>query len=358
MEAVRRRQWIAALTLAFAVALLLGWGTLSRHVRAAQLLAHFEDSGSTLAGVEVRDTTLGGCRARVYEGGGPPVLLVHGVHADGIDEPRLVRFAELLVDAGFTVATPDITPMREFRLDAAGIEHIADAAAAFAAAEGRPSVGVVGISFGGGLAILAAAERPEAIHGIWAIGAHHDLVSLARWWSGGEIRGPGGERPGVEPEGYGAQVLAYSFADDFFAPADLEDARVILGAHLRGDSAEARALRDAASGPARARLREAREPGAPLRELAERHHDALATISPVGRLARVRARVLLLHGAGDRVVASTEALHLAAGLPRSEGALRTSLLGHADASGDATWSDRWDLVHHAATALDVLAAPR
>jgi len=342
-----------------AAGLLLSWGAIDRHVRAARLLIGFQDAaGDAVPGIEADDTTLAGLRARVYRdsSGGPPVMLVHGVHAGGIDEPRFVHFAQLLVEAGFTVGTPEIEAMTDLVLDPASASEVGDAAVAFGQRQGTSSVAIVGISFGGGLALIAAAERPAAIHAVWAIGAPHDLTALVAWWSGGDARGPHGESVTAEPEAYGAEVLAYSFADDFFSAEDLELGRAVLGAHLRGDHEASRTLRRGAPASLEASLVAAGHPGARIRALGERHRDVLLELSPARRLAHVTARVFLLHGLGDPVVASTETLHLARDLGGPEAVLLTGLLGHADASPDPGWAEQWHLVHHAAGVLEGLSS--
>jgi len=353
----RRRRWVGAVALVALVLLVIGWSPMTRHLRAAQLLLGWQDAHEPVGGVSARDVTLAGEPARIYAApsGGPPVVLVHGVHVDGIDEPRLVRFARLLADAGFSVATPRLPALSDLTLDAGAPSQIADACAAFAQERGADSVGVIGISVGGGLSLLAAAERPDAIHAVWAIGAHHDLSRLVAWWTGGDAPGPGGEAPGAEPEAYGAQVLAYAFAEDFFAPEDAEAGAAVLRARVEEDHARARALREAAPASLRARLDAVREPGPAIAALADRRRADLAALSPRDRLGPVTARVWLLAGRGDPVVASTESLHLDAELgDRCDGLLRTGLLGHASAREDATLGDRLELVHHAAGALAAL----
>jgi len=353
----RRRRFVGVAALCALALLVAAWSPLTRHLRAAQLLLGWQDAHEPVGGVTARDVRIAGAPARLYEApsGGAPVVLVHGVHVAGIDEPRLVRFARLLADAGFSVLTPSLPALSELTLDPAAPAQIADACAAFAQDHGVPSVGVIGISVGGGLSLLAAAERPEAIHAVWAIGAHHDLSRLVAWWSGGDAPGPGGEPPGAEPEAYGAQVLAYAFAEDFFAPEDVAAGRLVLRARIEEEHARARAMREDASPSVRARLDAVREPGEAVLALAERRRADLEALSPRGRLEPVTARVWLLAGRGDPVVASTESLHLARELGhRADGLLRTGLLGHASARDDATLGDRLELVHHAAGALAAL----
>src|SRR5690606_21110023 len=122
--------------------------------------------------VEARELRLGPLRAHRYAGSeeGALVVLVHGVHPDGIDEPRLVRFARSLAAAGLLVYTPELPALARARLDPGTASVLADACSAIARREHRRSLGVVGISFGGGLA-LRAASQTEVIGAVLAIGA-------------------------------------------------------------------------------------------------------------------------------------------------------------------------------------------
>ncbi|MEQ8725460.1 MAG: hypothetical protein RID81_29505 [Sandaracinaceae bacterium] len=340
---MKSRRGAMAIAIPFAI-LALAWGPASRHVRAARLLLGFSDARAT----EIRssDATVAGLRARVFRGDGPPLLLVHGAHPEGIDEPRLVRFAELLAEAGFDVTTPEIPALRALRFDDGAVDQIARAARALG-----PHVGVVGISFGGGLALIAASEEPS-IHTVWTVGAHHDATRLAAWWRGEPIAGPGGDRFDAEAERYGAQVLAHAYAEDYFDPAEAAAARAALADVLHRRAPDLEGL----SAPTRARVDALRQgtglDRAALAALTERHRDELSAISPAGHLSQLRARVFVLHGEGDPLVAPTESAWIARELPPpARGAvLRTPLLGHADLA-DVGLAAQWDVVRFAARAL-------
>jgi len=72
--------------------------------------------------VQERDITIptmrGTMRARAYEPLSPhrATLLTSGLHASGIDEPRLVRLARQLAAGGVTVVTPDIPELSRFEI--------------------------------------------------------------------------------------------------------------------------------------------------------------------------------------------------------------------------------------------------
>jgi dienelactone hydrolase len=356
-----------------------GGGGLDRHLRAASLLLRFQAPEQPATGfaaygavpVTVEDRSIaaegGPIRARLYRpegvGGAPGLVLVHGVHRQGIDERRLGELARVLASAGVTVLTPEVQALTEYHVDPRSAATIGRAATALAAEVGRQRVGVMGISFGGGLSLVAAADPAlgARIAFVVTVGAHHDLRRVARWYGGEPIFGPGGESPGVEPHPYGAGALIYATLDDFFAPADLPAARAILGLVLAGERDEARARLGELSERGRAemerifRRREDEALRARYLGVMDRREDELLAASPAGRLSAFAKPVFLLHGEGDPIVPSTEALWLAAELPEEavEGRLVTPFLRHAEQAAAPSARDRWALVQFMS---EVLAA--
>ena len=344
----RRRRTIAAL-LACALLLLaaLAWPSGRRHWRAASLLTRLR--GGESPDVEARELRLGPLRAHRYAGreGGALVALVHGVHPDGIDEPRLVRFAQALAASGLVVYTPELPALARARLDPGGSTVLADACDAIARREQRGSLGVVGISFGGGLALLAASQT-EVIGAVLAIGAHHDAAALARGWLDAA-----GSR-----ERYGMQVLAHAYAGEYLEGVpDREAAQAALASLLRE---EAPAL-DALSPEARARIEPLRHghelaPAVPrLHAIVDAHAAELAALSPAARVAELDVPVFLLHGEGDPLIASRESRRIHDELPpRARGGLLlTPLIGHAD-QRDVTLLEQLEVVRFMAGVLRAL----
>src|SRR5262249_49191722 len=87
----------------------------------------------------------------------PAVVLLHGVQRISSDEPRLVRFARAIAESGVVVLTPAIAEIAEYRIAPASIDTIGSAAHHLSA-QRRRKVAVIGMSFAGGLALLAAAD--------------------------------------------------------------------------------------------------------------------------------------------------------------------------------------------------------
>jgi len=196
------------------------------HLRAMSLLLRFSDTHAR--GLPTRFanhpfkeedgyalTTHGPLRYRMYtpqdveNPGG--VVLLHGVHHLGIDDPRLWNLARALAGTGVLVMTPELQDLADYRVTARTVDVIGDSAVALSMRMHR-RVGVMGLSFAGGLALLAA-NRKEfggSIGFVVAIGAHDDMSRVARFFAANVITSPDGVETPLQAHEYGALVLAYS----------------------------------------------------------------------------------------------------------------------------------------------------
>lgn len=97
-------------------------------------------------------------RARMYlprrHAHAPALVVLHGVHHLGMNEPRLMSFAAAMASCGLQVLTPELPNIKDYHIDADSVRTIADSTHWFAAQTGG-SVGVMGLSFSGGLALVA-----------------------------------------------------------------------------------------------------------------------------------------------------------------------------------------------------------
>jgi len=88
-------------------------------------------------------------------------LVLHGVHPDAIDEPRLQAFAKALAAIGVETYTPELKELAQQRVLPSTIDDIGACAQEIEASVGEKP-GALGISFAGGLLLLAAAREPGA----------------------------------------------------------------------------------------------------------------------------------------------------------------------------------------------------
>jgi dienelactone hydrolase len=356
-----------ALLFAAAVAIVVLFRPASAHVRAAALLTQFSAKESAEHAVDESpaDVVSGPApfRARLYAPRGAPaapgIVLAHGVHRLGIDEPRLVRFARAIATSGVVVLTPEIKELADYRVDPRSIDTIGAAAHALAARTGGP-VGVMGMSFAGGLALLAAADARYApdVGFVVAVGAHDDLGRVSRFFATSSIPLPNGTTQAMHAHDYGPLVLVYANVEDFFTAADAPAAREALRLWLweERDAARARAAALSPEGRAKIDLLFGSHVDALAAELlAEiaRREGSMGPVSPHGRLQSIHVPVFLLHGAGDTVIPASETLWLAEDVPRAyvHDVLVSPAIVHVELEGEPTIGDKWALVHFMAEVL-------
>lgn len=299
--------------------------------------------------IPARSSTM---RARVYLPRGRPlqtVLLVSGVHPTGIEEPRLIDLARKLAEARVTVVTPDIPELSRFELTPAVTDHIETAAAWLASSDLTPSgrIGLMGISFSGGLAIVAAgrpALRDRLLY-VFSLGGQYDLPSVLDYFCGDNDADVGGHSA---PHDYGVAIVLLTVARELVPPtqvAPLTEAvrRFLWASYLtRLDQTEAthefdavRALESTMPQPASTLLhyvntRDVAHLGPLLRPYIATYGSA-AALSPA-RSPLPSAPVFLLHGRDDNVIPATESERLAERL-RGHAPVRlfvTDLISHAD----------------------------
>lgn len=302
-------------------------------------------------------------RARLYTPDGvsapPALVLVPGVHYRGMAEPRLMRLARALAAGGVQVLTPELPNIADYSITARSAEVIGEAAAHLAQNTGSP-VGVVGLSFSGGLALIAAADDRYSPHiaFVGAIGAHYSLQHVLRFYATNRFTWPDGRSDSLAAHEYGALIIIYTYARDFFPPADAETARTALRLWLYEQPEKATALLARVSPRSRQRLETLFSHKrdflrAELLAAVERHAQDFALASPQGRLHRIRVPVLLLHGSGDDVIPPGETAWLAHELPpeRRRNVLISPVLSHVNLQAEQDVRHRWRLVDFMADLL-------
>ena len=344
-------------------------GPAAHHARATTLLLAFSDPKASPVVVEeeltidVPASAAGAARtvkARLFSPPGgtpkdrPAVVLVHGVQYLGIEEPRLQRFAKSVVSAGIVVLTPQVDELADYEVSARLIETVGAAIHALRARSGGAAkVGLMGTSFGGGVSLLTAADPRFAddVAFVVAIGAHDDLARVSGFFATDEIEEVTGATTRMHAHGYGATVLVYTHAEDFFPAEDVPAARDALRAWLHEKRDEARERAKTVTPPSRAKLDVMFGPDiSALRPeilaMIERHRADMKTVSPHDRLGGLRAHVYLLHGAGDTVIPATETMWLAHDVPPAvlRSVLVSPAIEHVELK-DPTLGDQWSLVH-------------
>lgn len=368
---MRRRHFIVVFVgLLFVIGLLL-YPTLSAHLRATSLLLRIENpkttnSIATLGTHSTAETPLiiGTTRARLYTPLGvtnpPGLIIVHGIHHLGVEEPRLVGFARAFSQAGVTVLTPEIKDLADYRITPNGIQTIGEAAAELHHRLGHP-VGVLGLSFSGGLALMAAADPryKSDIAFVVSVGGHDDMARVARFLATGKTMRPDGSEVTMLPHEYGALVLVYSQVDRFFSAQDVPAASEALRLWLyeQPDAAKAKAATLSPAGRAKMDLLFSKHRESLRDELLAdiaANESQMAAVSPHGRLSNISVPVLLLHGTGDEVIPASESQWLASEIPPQhlDALLISPAITHVEVGGAPSLGDKLRLVHFMAQMLE------
>jgi acetyl esterase/lipase len=333
-------------------------------------------SAVTVADVPPIPSRSGGLRARVYQPAHQterPILLVPGVHAAGIDEPRIVGFARDIAATGHPVLTVELPDLTRYQITARTTDMIEDAAAwmlatpEFRGADGR--IGMLGISFGGGLSVVAAG-RPsirDRVAFVMAFGGHGDLPRTLRYLCTG-VQPDGTHRP---PHDYSLAIVLLNAAPLVVPETQVEPLRAAILTYLEasrldmvdkakaaGEFARAKDLGRTLMEPARSYMDyvNARDVGH-LGPILLPHLPELGAdpaLSP-DRSAPPSAPVYLLHGTDDNVVPAIESTLLGRDL-QARGVrvhvLLTPLITHAEVDHSSTTTAVWRLIDFWSKLLD------
>lgn len=383
---VRRRKIVLLLAGSAAIAL-AGLAALPYARAAAFILdvAGVHNGWRTLLPVSARDVTTddlsvptryGVITARRYTPSGEAsrhVVVFPGVHGGGVDEPRLNTFARRLAGTGAEVIAVPLPELRAYRITPHSVDAIEDVVSWMTSDRSRAPdgrIGVVGVSFAGGLAIVAAGRASIASHVsyIVSLGGHDDLPRVMTFLCTGRLA-DGTVRA---PNDYGVAVILLGAVETLVPPAQTEALKAMIVSLLDAASDDDASPKFAAEmADARARAAALPEPAHRLAEMALARDakgmgevllpyvDALGgapALSP-DRSPVPSAPVFILHGADDDLVPSSEAIALdadlrARGTPRVT-TLLTPILSHVDLAPPPSASDAWRLVRFWTDALDV-----
>jgi dienelactone hydrolase len=374
-----RRKRIVAATIALALPL-VGYAGAQDYFEAAAFVvraANMSGAARRVAALEADTVTeapvtiswrQGQLRGRTYtpsDLSGRPIVLVPGVHAAGIDEPRLINFAREIAATGHPVVTAELTDLTRYQITPRTTDMIEDAAnwasenwARVLPARHRTAA-IMGISFGGGLSIVAASRMGGRVGWVLSFGGHGDLPRTLRYLCTGLLP-DGSVRP---PHDYGVVIILLGVADRMVPPEQVEPLRQGILAFLNAshldmvdkpraalEFARAKTLAESLPEPARTFMmwvntRDVARLGPALLP----HVSAMggdAALSPM-RNAPPSAPVYVLHGADDNVIPAAESETLARDLRARGGRvtqLSTPLITHAEVDHPPGIAEIWRLI--------------
>jgi dienelactone hydrolase len=372
---MRRQAFLAALLLIVMAFILYGRRYLTGAAFVVQAsgmagVARTLASWDTVA-VSEQDVTIpwrnGRLRGRRYDprrASARAVLLVPGVHAAGIDEPRLVGFARDIAATGHPVVTAQLDDLAQYQVTVRTTDMIEDAGRWLAdagAGAGDGKIGMMGISFGGGLTLVAAG-RPalrDRVAFTMSFGGHGDLPRTLKFLCTG-IQADGTLRP---PHDYGLAIVLLDAAPLVVAADQVRPLRDAILSFLEASRLDmvdktkaqvqferARALEKGLAEPAKTFMGyvNARDV-AHLGPILLPHVATLVgdpALSP-DRAAPPACPVYLLHGTEDNVIPAVESVVLARDL-RARGLtvhqLATPLITHAEVDRSSTAKAIWRLI--------------
>ncbi len=330
-------------------------------------------------------TRTGAVPARFYRPGGTirrTILLMPGVHRDGIEEARLVGLAEDLAATGFGVLTIAAPDLQKFKITPQVTDVIEDAVIwASAQKQYAPDgkVGLLGISFSGGLSIVAAG-RPairDHVAFVLSFGGHGDLARVMHYLCSGQVLGDlerakqssavvGADHVGVHPpHDYGVAVVLLSLADRVVPANQVAalsrgiDGFLLASSLAMTDQAAALKVFDEMKAyaltlpePSRTLMtyvndRAVDKLGPILLPIADglKDYEGMPALS-AERAAPPLGPVLLLHGVDDNVIPSMETVLLAEHLrgKAQVTGLLSGLITHAEVNRTPSLTEVWRLM--------------
>lgn len=305
------------------------------------------------------------------------VLLIPGIHSMGIEEPRLRGLARELAATGVNVMTMALPDLQAYIITPQTTDVIEDTVLWMTqqhdlAPDGR--IGIVGVSFAGGLSVAAAA-RPtirDRLAFVLSFGGYADLPRVMRYLATGEEESVG-PLHAPPPHDYGVAVILYALADRGMVPPEqvrpLRDGiRTFLLASQQAMTdrdlsertfTQARAYAATLPEPARTLMndvndRAVKKLGPILVPFLHQLGADSPSLSADRGTAVPSAPIYLLHGEEDNVIPAVESALLAEHL-RRRGAdvhvLMSNLITHAQVNHAAAATEALKLVSFWASVL-------
>jgi acetyl esterase/lipase len=280
------------------------------------------------------DASLDGVTGHLYlpDRRAPAIVLLPGAAPRGKDDPRAVRLARALAHAGRVVFVPDLT-LAERRLDPEDVERVVRAVEELSAdprAEG-PMV-LVGISYGGSYAMVAAAD--PRLRGRVALvatfGAFFDLMGVIQAASTGATLVAGMEFPW---QGHPmARAVLEAQATALLPAADRPGLQAALDG--TGDPNDL--------GPAAGAVYDLLANRDPARtpdlfgRLPEDIRERLDSVAPASVVDRLQVPVIAMHSVDDPAVPYAEFLRLARAFPQAR-LVSVESFRHVDLKSGGGW---------------------
>jgi dienelactone hydrolase len=257
------------------------------------------------------------------DGSHPGIVLNHGVSARGMNDVRLINFADALARCGYVALVPEFVNLKEFRVRPTDVDEIIGA---YEYLEQLPDVdparvGFFGFSYAGGLAVLAANDPriADRVRFCFMLGSYYDLSSIAVYATTGYFR-ENDEWIYLEPRHSGK----WAFLKNMLEMVDDDRDRGLLSrvadAKLADEARDVSATADSL-GAEGALLYDIMTNDDPDRAtgliegLSPRILDFFDKLSLRGNIDDVTAHLIIVHGRDDNLMPYTESIILAERAP-------------------------------------------
>lgn len=267
---------------------------------------------------------IGGVEGRLFAvAGAEAILIVPGATPLGVEDPRVNDVARSLVRSGRTVFIPEFELYRE-RLAMEDVERIVAAVAGLAEKSNHP-VTVVGFSYGGSFALLAAADpRMEGrLARVAILGAYFDLVGVIQAVT------TGGSLIDGEFVPWEGHPIAREFLAERTAELLPEAQRVLLMEVLDGRADSGDLAPDARSLYELLVNRDPHRTEKLVDALPSAFRTVIREFSPSTVADQIVVPVLAMHSTDDPLVPYAELARLEAGMPEAQTST-VHLLRHVD----------------------------
>jgi dienelactone hydrolase len=256
----------------------------------------------------------------VPKGGGkhPALLIVHGVNPTGKDDEQIVLLAKNLARAGFLVLVPDFEGMKELRIRRYDVEDVVQSFLYLMREKNaRPGGSMMGISYGAGPMLLAAADGrvSDRVATVVTFGGYADLRSVLRFSLTGSYE-YGGHSGYQRPDSSLRWMFLYRNMDVLGPDVERDTLRKIIERRSRFETAEAAALAKTLGPEGRAVYAFLRNTEGPrfavlYENLPVSLREYVHYLSPVRVVDRIKASFIIVHGMEDYSIPYTESLRLA-----------------------------------------------
>jgi dienelactone hydrolase len=247
-----------------------------------------------------------------------PFVIVHGVNPTGKDDDRLVLLAKDLSRAGFLIIVPDMEGMKALRLRVSDAEDVLQSFLYVSRLkDAKHSGGMLGISYGAGPTLLAAADQRirDKVNVVATFGGYYDLRDVMLFIMTGNFA-YGNHKGWMRPEEYSRWMFAYRNLDLLHSPADRAKLRKIIEKRNRYETEEAAALAKSLGPEGRSVYdflmnTDEERFGLLYENLPFALREQVYQLSPARAVRYIKASFIIAHGMEDYSIPYTESLRLA-----------------------------------------------